>query len=367
MGLGPEAAQGPRGTPLCPSSSATHLTYMEGFRQVVPDAGETLLQVQELAINFELTGATAVLMGLEPASALSSEVTSIEKSFARSVHVEGVAELEALLPTLPGPAFFVLGSWRAERCAPSPTLARLRAIFKPGAWAHAAGSVLLLPRANQFFGVGSPECAALVTRCEPTALEVQAALCALAPGMNQGMWRGTLRVYPAVEAPWRVRVPVPIPPANLWSKFTLEKCVPGEACEGEARGVGIGMFYIQVRGNGVFFFLFGRGGAPRHLQDSSLPLSPAQPARVLTCPQALMALRVWLAQSVSSSSPEGAAARPLGSLKRAPPRAGPSEEPLPSSWPAGRGTPNSSPFHLQWLRPATVLTTPAMCQPQRAP
>ena len=220
---------------------------MEGYRQVVPEAGELLLQVQELAINFDLTSSTVVLAGVEPPSALSTEVTAIERSFARAVHAQSLEELAALLPTLPGPALFVLGTWRADKCTPSLTLQRLQAILTPGAWKHAARSVLVFPRANGYFGVDSPECAGPGVRCDPTALELQAVLCALAPGMNQGMWRGTMRLYPEVTAPWAVRVPVAIPPANLWRKFTLDACMAGEPCEGEATGVGIGSFYIQVR------------------------------------------------------------------------------------------------------------------------
>jgi hypothetical protein len=276
LGL-PNAAQGPRGTPACASSSATHLTYMEGYRQVVPEAGELLAQVQELAINFGLTTGTVVLAGMEPASALSAEVSSIERSFARAVHAQAPGELAALLPTLPGPALFVLGTWRADKCTPSLTLARLQAIFAPGAWAHAAGSVLLFPRANGYFGVESPECAGPGMRCDPTALELQAVLCALAPGMNQGMWRGTMRLYPEVAAPWAVRVPVAIPPANLWRKFTLETCTPGEACEGEARGVGIGSFYIQVR-------VGGRGGGRGGLACCCCLLLPCAPPRTAPSP-----------------------------------------------------------------------------------
>jgi hypothetical protein len=224
---------------------------MEGLRQVVPEAGELLLQMQELAINFDLTSSAVVLAGVEPPSALSTEVTAIERSFARAVHAQSVEELVALLPTLPGPALFVLGTWRADKCTPSLTLQRLQAILAPGAWQHAARSVLVFPRANGYFGVHSPECAGPGMRCDPTAVELQAVLCALAPGMNQGVWRGTMRLYPEVTAPWAVRVPVAIPPANLWRKFTLDACMPGEPCEGEATGVVIGSSYIQVSSGGA--------------------------------------------------------------------------------------------------------------------
>ena len=102
-------------------------------------------------------------------------------------------------------------------------------------------------------------------RCDPTALELQAVLCALAPGMNQGMWRGTMRLYPEVTAPWTVRVPVAIPPANLWRKFTLDACTPGEPCEGEATGVGVGSFYIQVRSGAARLARAARGHSASRL------------------------------------------------------------------------------------------------------
>ena len=241
-GLGlPNAAQGPTNTPACPSSRESHLSFMEGHRLVAPEEGELTLQVQELAINFGLVAGTGVIMGIPPASTLSSEVSSIEKSFAQSVHTETLEELEAQLAKLTAPAFFVLGAWRADKCSPSLTLQRLIAIFK---WKHGTSSVLMLPRANLFFGVESVECAGPGAKCDPLALEIQAVLCALAPSMNQGMWKGMLRVYPEISPPWKVKVPVPIPPANLWSNFSLENCPPGLPCEGPR--VVIGHSYMQV-------------------------------------------------------------------------------------------------------------------------
>ena len=115
-------------------------------------------------------------------------------------------------------------------------LPMLRALFKPGGWAHGAGSVALLANANEFFGLSSAECTGPRGLCTPTALEIAAFLCVVAPNMNQGVWRGHFRVYPPVSAPWPARVPPPIPPANLWEKFTL------------GGSVNVGVFYIQVRG-----------------------------------------------------------------------------------------------------------------------
>lgn len=209
----------------CASAAPSHLGFMESWRRAASDG--VLAQAHELALNFALVDRPLIYAGLGEAG----ELKALAASFAGATRAETLPELEAALAALDGPAFFVFGPARAD-CAPPAAVARILAVFG-GAWAHGAASVALMPGVGSFFGVASPECAASPAACEATTLEVQAVLCARAPGISQGLYKGVLRVFPAVTAPWTVAIPTPIIPAALWSSFTLD----GK--------VGVGNFYIQ--------------------------------------------------------------------------------------------------------------------------
>ena len=235
--VGAPLDSGPAPSAACASSAATHVTYMESHRgggTAGQSADELLTQVQELAINFALTAATLVHVGMPRPSALSTSILAIEASFKRSVRVESEAELAAALAGAGGPVFLLVGGEPAPGCASVPVLPMLRAVFG-GGWAHGGASVALLANGHKFWGMGATECLGAPHHCQPTFLDVSSFLCKVAPGMNQGMWRTHMRVYPPPEAPWPAKVPVPIPPANMWDKFTMG----GKA--------GVGVFYIQVR------------------------------------------------------------------------------------------------------------------------
>jgi hypothetical protein len=217
----------------CPSASLTHQAFMESWRSHPGAAEGVLKHVQEIAINFDLIEETLIFGGLgEPggSSASSAEVNALKASFKSSLRAESMVELEAALAALTGPAFFVFGPQRLNKCDPPLQVARAVAAMQSP---FASKSAMIFSGPASYFGISSPECAASPTACETTSLQLSAILCAVVPKMNQGMYLGVFRVSPQVTAPWMPKIPVPIIPASLWEAYT----VGGK--------VGIGNFYIQ--------------------------------------------------------------------------------------------------------------------------
>ena len=204
---------------------------METWRQAATDGG-LLPQVHELALNFALIDRPLIYAGLgevgDSASA-ASELPALIACFPTATRAETLPELTSALAALDGPALFFFGPARSPCTAPL-NIARALAVFTH---AHGALSASLFPGVRSYFGLASPECASSAAACEATALELAAALCAGAPRVNQGTWKGVFRAYPHVAAPWTVAIPTPLIPASLWDSFTL------------SGRVGIGNFYIQ--------------------------------------------------------------------------------------------------------------------------
>lgn len=229
IGEGPSPAM----AATCPSAAVSHVSFMESWRNH-PAASEGVLQhVQEIAINFDLVEETLIYGGmgeLGGSSVHSGQLAALTDSFKTSVRAETLPELQAALGALKGPAFFVFGPLRPGECDPplavERTMLAMRHKFGPK-------SAMVFSGPAHYYGVGSSECAKAAADCHPTSLDIAATICAVAPKMSQGMYKGVMRVTPEVIAPWLPKIPVPVIPGSLWNGYTVGGKIP------------IGNFYIQ--------------------------------------------------------------------------------------------------------------------------